>query len=458
MKHEMSLTVAAVVFLLVRLGRTRAAATYARLGYLLLGWCLLAGLIPAPPGQLFAGLFVTSSLVSMQKSFLTFGLLLLLLASDRWLRRHDYVPEVFLLLFSSLLGLFFLISSGSLLMFYLALELATLPIAALCNFDLQRRQASEAATKMILSSAFSSGILLFGISLLYGSTGTLHFTELPQRLNGSALQVTALVLLFTGFAFKLSVVPFHLWTADVYEGSPVPVTTYLSVISKGGMVFIFCTALYQVFQPLQAYWHVLLVITAAATLLVGNLFALRQENLKRFLAFSSIAQVGFILVALSSGAELARAAAVYFVLVYLFSNIGAFAVVGIISAATGKERLSDYRGLYRSNPRLSWALALSLFSLAGIPPTAGFFGKFFLLMSGADGRQYLLVAFAAVNMVVALYYYLRVVRALFMEQPEAPLPIVTTVLPERAALVISVAGVLITGLFSGAYETIARLI
>lgn len=458
MKHELVVTASILVLLLLRLGKSRSSGSYANLGYGLLMLTLLPALLPATSGSLFAGLFSGSPLLSMQKSFLSMALLLIALAADRWLRQHAYVPEVFMLMLSSMLGLFFLISSGNLLMFYLALELATLPLAVLCNFDLQRRQSSEAATKMVLSSAFSSAILLFGISLLYGSTGTLSFAALPARLDGSPLQVLALVLMFSGFAFKLSVVPFHLWTADVYEGSPVPVTTFLSVISKGGIVFIFCTALYEVFRPMQQTWQLLLVISACITLAVGNLFALRQQNLKRFLAFSSIAQVGFILVALSSGSEASEAAAVFFVLVYLFSNIGAFAVVGIISAAAGKEGIADYRGLYRNNPRLSWVLALSLFSLAGIPPTAGFFGKFFLLMAGADGRQYALLIFAALNMVLALYYYLRVVRAMFMDSAEHALPAMSLHLPEKVAVGISVAGIVITGIYSGAYDAIRSLV
>ncbi|MCS6990941.1 MAG: NADH-quinone oxidoreductase subunit N [Chitinophagales bacterium] len=459
LKHELAATLAIVVLLVARLGRNRETSFYIHLGYLLLLLHVFVSLFPSPEGQLFAGLFVNSPLLGLQKSFLAFGLLLIALTADRWLRQHEYVPEVFLLMISSLLGLFLLISSGSLLMFYLALELATLPIAALCNFDLRRQQSSEAATKMILSSAFSSAILSFGISLLYGSTGSLRFPDIAQRLSGSdPLHVIALVLLFSGFAFKLSVVPFHLWTADVYQGSPVPVTTYLSVVSKGAIVFIFCTALFQVFAPLQSFGRLLLIITAVATLLIGNLFALRQENLKRFLAFSSIAQVGFILVALSGGTKEAVSAAVYFVLVYLFSNVGAFAVVGIVSAATGKETITELRGLYHSNRLLSWVLALSLFSLAGIPPTAGFFGKFFLLMAGAHSSQYALIAFAALNMVVALFYYLRVVRAIFLEPPFEGVQSLNLSTAERLALALSVAGILISGIYSGAYEAIAALI
>jgi NADH-quinone oxidoreductase subunit N len=204
--------------------------------------------------------------------------------------------------------------------------------------------------KMILSSAFSSGILLFGISLIYGATGTLVLSSLSSHLNESPLQVLAFIFLFAAFAFKLSVVPFHLWTADVYEGSPMPTTAYLSVISKGATAFIFMTFLYRVFQPLLDVWYTLLVLLAIATLVIGNLFALRQQNIKRFLAFSSIAQVGFILVGITGNNVGAVASVVYFILIYIFSNLAAFGVATIISSQTGRENIDDYKGLYRFFP------------------------------------------------------------------------------------------------------------
>ncbi len=184
-------------------------------------------------------------------------------------------------------------------MFYLGLELSTIPLAALANFDLEKKISSEAAMKMIMSSAFSSGLLLFGISMLYGSTGTLNFPELSQQLNSSPLQIFSFVLLVAGFGFKISAVPFHLWTADVYEGSPVAVTSYLSVISKGAILFVFVSVLYKVFQNISDVWYNMLFLISVLTMIIGNLFALRQQNMKRFLAFSSIAQVGFILIGIT---------------------------------------------------------------------------------------------------------------------------------------------------------------
>ena len=271
-------------------------------------------------------------------------------------------------------------------------------------------------------------------------------------------QIYAFVMIFTGFAFKLSVVPFHLWTADVYEGSPVAVTSFLSVISKGSIVFVLISTLYHVFASMGEVWYQVLFLTAIVTMITGNIFAIRQQNMKRLLAFSSIAQVGFILIGISGSSQAGVSSSVYFILVYLFSNLGAFGVVNAISSATGKESIDEYKGLYKTNPALTWILTIALFSLAGIPPTAGFFGKLFLLTAGASKGNYLLIIIAALNMVVALYYYLRVVRAMFMDKNEQAIESISISGTVKFALFVCVAGIIISGLFSGAYEYINSLI
>jgi NADH-quinone oxidoreductase subunit N len=312
--------------------------------------------------------------------------------------------------------------------------------------------------KMILSSAFSSGILLFGISLVYGSTGSISFAELPGLLNGSPLQILALVFLFSAFAFKLSIVPFHLWTADVYEGAPMAATAFLSVVSKGAVAFIFMATLYIVFKPMEAIWYNLVMILAIATMIIGNLFALRQQNIKRFLAFSSIAQVGFILVGISSNSIEGTSSVVYFILIYVFSNLAAFGVASAITAQTSKENVDDYKGLYKTNPFLSWVLALALFSLAGIPPTAGFFGKLFLLTAGASNGVYWFIIVAALNMIISLYYYLRVIRSVFMEKNEEPIEKIQIESSAKFALIICGAGIILVGLLSWIYDYIQKLV
>lgn len=458
MKHELSL-VLILVFLLVLKIRSKPIVNSSLINVmnvlLLLnfawGWMMNSN------GELFGGMFRNSALLAFEKNILSFGLLIICLQSSAWLKNHKHLPEFYMLIVSTLIGMFFMLSSGNLLMFYLGLELSTIPLAALCNFDLEKPNSSEAAMKMIMSSAFSSGILLFGISLFYGLTGSFSLQSITYYFDGNPLQILSFLMIFSGFAFKLSVVPFHLWTADVYEGAPVSVTSYLSVISKGSMVFVFVSVMYSTFRGISTIWYDALVVLSIITMVVGNLFALRQNNMKRFLAFSSIAQVGYILIGISGSSDAGMASSIYFILIYIFSNLGAFGVISLISAETGRESVDDFKGLYKTNPMLSWVLALSLFSLAGIPPTAGFFGKIFLLTAGAAKGNYLLITIAALNMIISLYYYLRVIRAIFMDTNENPVRLVKGDWSYKAALIICVAGILITGFTTGLYEYILSL-
>src|SRR6478735_7864746 len=417
----------------------------------------IAGFFMNHDGTLFGNMFYTTKLIELQKNILNLGTLIISAQAYTWLKAHKHVLEFYMLLLSTLMGMFFMISGGNLLMFYLALELSTIPLAALCNFDLEKRQSSEAAMKLIISSAFSAGLLLFGISLVYGTTGTLDFSELSQHLNGSSLQLVAFILLLAGFAFKISVVPFHLWTADVYEGSPVPVTSYLSVISKAAFLFVFVSVLYNVFKPLAGTWFNMLMLLSVLTMVIGNLFALRQNNLKRLLAFSSITQMGFILVGISGSSQMGTAAVIYFLLIYIFSNLGAFGVIAFVSAATGKETIDDYKGFYKTNPFLSWMLTISLFSLAGIPPTAGFFGKFFLIMAGAGKGNYVFITIAALNMIISLYYYLNVVKAMFMDANENPVEKLSINTLPKLAMIICILGIVSIGFIHPIYDYIYSL-
>ena len=252
-------------------------------------------------------------------------------------------------------------------------------------------------------------------------------------------------------------VPFHLWTADVYEGAPIAVTAYLSVVSKGAVMFVFLTALYTVFKPLADTWYAMICILAVMTIIIGNLFAIRQSNLKRFLAFSSIAQVGFMLIGISGSSTAGSASVIYFVLIYVFSNLAAFGVIAVVSHQTGKEKVHDYKGFYKNNKLLSWILAIALFSLAGVPPTAGFFGKFFLLMAGAEKGNYWLLTIAALNMIISFYYYLRIVKAIFMDENAQPIEKISIPILSKTGLIFCVIGISIAGLWSNLYEYIYYL-
>jgi len=405
-------------------------------------------------GNIFGGMFITSPIIGIEKAILLLATFIISLQAYQWLTTFRNYIEFYMLLISILFGMFIMISAGHFLTFYLGLEMATIPLAALAAFETDKARSGEAGMKLILSSAFSSGIILMGISFIYGTCGTLYFEDVHSLYAGSPLQLLGFVFLVAGFAFKISVVPFHLWTADVYEGSPVAVTAFLSVVSKGASVFIFMGTLYKVFGMISGTWVYLLCILAVATMVIGNLFAIRQQNIKRFLAFSSITQAGYILVGITSGTLQGTASVVYFMLVYLFSNLGAFTVVGIIADKTGKENISDYNGLYKTNPKLSIAMMLAMFSLAGIPPTAGFFGKWFLLASGMTTGIFTLIIIAALNLVVSLYYYLRVVKAMFVDENETPVEYIRSSNASRVGLILCTAAIVLTGFFSFIYQYI----
>ncbi len=457
MKSELLLTLLIFILLLIKIGKGLRNEVLLPIVQMALLINFIAGFFYNSEGMLFDGMFYTNAGIALQKNILNLGIYLISLLFSSWYRKNEHMPEFFVLMLSAVLGMFFMLSSGNFLSFFLALELSTIPLAAMANFDLDKKRSSEGAMKMIFSSAFSSGILLFGISLIYGTTGTIRFAEIPALLDGSPLQIMAFVFLFTSFAFKLSIVPFHLWTADVYEGSPLPVTAFLSVISKGAIAFVFLTVLYRVFQPLESYWYHMIMVLSVATMLIGNLFALRQQSFKRFLAFSSIAQVGFILIGISSNCIQGSTSVVYFVLIYIFSNLAAFGVAAAISSQTGKETIESYKGLYKANPLLSWILAIALFSLAGIPPTAGFFGKLFLITAGASKAAYWFILVAALNMIISLYYYLRVIRAVFMSPGEDAVEKIELPGAVKLGLIICAAGIILLGFLSWVYDYIGKV-
>jgi NADH-quinone oxidoreductase subunit N len=461
MRHEMLLTIVALVVLIADISLSVKQKPFViNLAIALFFIHTVIGFLPASTGILFGGMYRSSALTIMMKNILNVGVFIVLLQSVTWLKKEENrekISEYFILLFSTLIGMNFMISSGDFLMFYLGLELATIPMAALAAYVHHQNRSAEAGIKLILSSALSSGILLFGLSMIYGTTGSVYFDQVAATYANTPLQVLAFIFFFAGMSFKISLVPFHLWTADVYEGSPINVTSYLSVISKGASVFILTIILFTVFHSISFLWKDLVYVIAVATMTIGNLFAIRQKNMKRFLAFSSIAQAGFILLGIISGTQLGMTTVIYFVLIYIFSNLGAFGVVSAISAVTSKESMDDYDGLYHTNPKLSLVMMLSLFSLAGIPPVAGFFGKFFLFTSAASAGYYWLVFIAVLNATISLYYYLLVVKAMFINKSDTPIAYFKSDIYTRAGLFLCVAGIFALGFYSPLYEAILSL-
>lgn len=408
--------------------------------------------------SIFGGMYVYTPVYGIVKSILAAGTLLVFLQADSWLKKEDTEfkrGEFYVLTLSTLLGMDFMISAGHFMMFFIGLELASVPMACLVAFDKYKHNSAEAGAKYILSALFASGLMLFGISFLYGTTGTLYFDDMISGIDGSALQIMALVFFFTGLGFKISLVPFHLWTADTYEGAPTAVTSYLSVISKAAAAFTLMVVLTKVFAPVAEYWQTLLYIVIVLSITVANLFAIRQKNLKRFLAFSSISQAGYIMLAVISGTPYGMTSLIFYVLVYMVANLAAFGVISTVEQNTGgKVGMDDYNGLYRTNPKLAVIMTLALFSLAGIPPFAGFFSKFFIFAAAFEEGFHVLVLIALLNTIISLYYYLLVVKAMFITPNDSPIPTFRSDSSTRLSLLLCLAGILALGIASSVFDGI----
>ena len=419
----------------------------------------LITIIPGPAADAFGGMYHNAPIQSIVKSILSVGTLIVFLMAHEWLKRPDTVikqGEFYMLTLSTLLGMYFMISAGHFLMFFIGLETASIPMAALVAFDKYRHHSAEAGAKYILTALFSSGLLLYGISLIYGTVGTLYFDDIPAHLDGSALQIMAFVFFFSGMGFKLSLVPFHLWTADVYEGAPSVVTAYLSVISKGSAAFVLMTILIKTFAPMVDQWQEILYWVIIASITLANLFALRQENLKRLMAFSSISQAGYIMLGVIAGTQQGMASLVYYVLIYMFANLSVFAVIRIIALRAQRVTLEEYNGLYSTNPKLAFLMTLALFSLAGIPPFAGFFSKFFIFAAAFQGGFHLLVFIALVNTIISLYYYLKIVKSMYINKSDEPIATFRSDNYTRASLVICTLGIIVLSLASVVYQSIDK--
>ena len=417
-------------------------------------------LIHNEPTTAFGGIYVTSAAINVMKAILAFGTLIVVIMSNSWAAtRQRIAGEFYMLILSTLLGMFVMMSSGSFLLFFLGLEMASVPLACMVAFDRDRKESAEGAAKYILVATFSSGVMLFGISFIYAATGTLYFEDVCAAVSDSPLCIMGLVFFFSGLGFKISLVPFHFWTADTYQGAPTPVTGYLSVISKGAAAITLCTILMKAFGPMVEYWDYLLYIVIVLSITIANLFAIRQSELKRFMAFSSISQAGYIMLAVVGNGELGVAALTYYVLVYIVANMAVFTVINVVEQNNGgRTDMAAYNGFYQTNPKLSFLMTLALFSLAGIPPFAGMFSKFFVFMAGVQNGEpmaYFVVFIALVNTVVSLYYYLLIVKAMYITKTDNPLPTFTSDEGTKIALAICTAGIALFGVVSCVYEWIA---
>jgi NADH-quinone oxidoreductase subunit N len=420
----------------------------------------LVACVFAQPVEVFGGLYVSTAAANAMKLILTGGSLIVAIMAQTWIEHNEvtrrYEGEFYMLLVSTLLGMYVMTSSGHFLMFFLGLEMASVPMACMVAMDKWKKDSAEAGAKYILTATFSSAIMLYGISFIYGACGTLYFNDVAATLSVTPLTIAGLVFFFAGLGFKLSLVPFHFWTADTYQGAPTTVTAYLSVISKGAAAFALCAILMKVFGAMTEQWEMMMYIVIVLTITIGNLFAMRQSELKRFMAFSSISQAGYIMLAVIGNSSMGVASLMFYTLVYVAANLAVFAVISVVEQNNGgtTER-SALAGFYETNPRLSLLMTLALFSLAGIPPFAGMFSKFFVFMAAAQQGSfwaYFVVFIALINTVPSLYYYLLIVKEMYIKKTSTPLPAFQSDSATKLALALCTVGIVLFGVCSCIYE------
>jgi len=443
------------------------------LGYVaLIGIALTMFLVlTSPEGQLFGGMFLADSFSSFfNMIFLLTGFLTIASSIDFTKRLRAHQGEYFALLLLSLVGMMFLVSAGELITLYVALELTTISLYVLAAYLKNdsfaplttRLKSSEAGLKYLILGAVSSGILLYGISLIFGLTGTTFLRDIKMTLItnfltygeiGPAL-ILSLIFFIAGFGFKLALVPFHMWVPDVYEGAPTPITAFLSVASKAAGLAAFIRVFFRSFLIFQVDWVLLIAVLAALAMIVGNIIALLQTNIKRMLAYSSIAQIGYILLGVVAATSRGLASVSFYIFVYLFANMGAFIVAIAFSHTTGSDEIKDYAGLSRRSPALAAMMAVFMLSLVGIPPLAGFTGKYFLFSVAIEQGWIWLVVIAVLTSVISLYYYVGVVRQMYFQTSSVEKPIAMSV-SLKVALIISVIGVLLFGVYPNIFINFA---
>ena len=419
---------------------------------------ILINLFPIETHTVFGGMYIATPAIGVIKTILAFGTLIVLIQSKEWLSRPDTAfkeGEFYLLVIATLLGMNMMVSANNFFLFFLGLEMASVPMACLVAFDKYRHDSAEAGAKFILTATFSSGVMLYGISFIYGAVGTLYFEDIATQLTATPFTILGMVFFFSGLGFKISLVPFHFWTADSYQGAPTTVTGYLSVVSKGAAAFALCTILMKVFAPMVIYWQYLLYIVIVLSITIANLFAIRQTNLKRFMAFSSISQAGYIVLAIVGNSALSVTALSFYVLIYVVANMAVFTIISAVEEHNnGTVMMDSYNGFYQTNPKLAFLMTLALFSLGGIPPFAGMFSKFFIFMAAVQDADlstsvgawaYIVLFIALINTVISLYYYLLIVKAMYIKKSENPLPTFKSHTNTKLALAVCTAGVVLFG-------------
>jgi len=402
--------------------------------------CMMGGGVPTA----FAGFLKTDGLAVFFKMVILLATLVTLLMTFRYLKAHPtaYPAEFLAILLFSACGASALASAQEVITLYISLETLTISSYILASFMKKDKGSNEAGMKYLLLGAFSSALLLFGFSYLYGLTGTTVIADMGKALAAqpaSSLAVLAVILVIAGLAFKISLAPFHMWTPDVYEGAPTPVTAYLSVASKtagfAAFVRLFWVGLDA--PGLHYTWVGLFAVLAAISIILGNLEAIPQKNIKRLMGYSSIAQAGYITTGFLAGGQMGLTAVLFYLFVYMVANMGAFLAIVIVSAKTGSEQIEDFAGMWKRSPLIGVVMLVCLLSLAGVPPFAGFAGKWYLFGAAISQGYTWLAMVGMVFSVVSLYYYLQVAKQALAVEPKDSSPIPMN-LAEKAVLVLSV--------------------
>ncbi len=366
----------------------------------------------------------------------------------------SHISEYLSVLLFSLSGAMFLVSSRDIITQYVSLELATIPLFILSAWQKQHYYSIEAGVKYVVIGALSSALLLFGLGFLYGIGKSMQFAEIQNNLVMNPVLWISLSCILAGVGFKMTLFPFHFWAADVYQGSPTPITAYLSVASKtAGFTFLF-QILYLVIGKLSWNWDIIIIILAVATMTFGNLAAIVQEDIKRFMAFSSISQAGYILLGFLNHAPDGLPAMVFYLLVYAASNLAVFAVITYYTNQIKSYQISDFYGLALQKPLMALSMMIALFSLAGIPPLSGFVGKFFLFKIAAQAGYHWVVFVSAVNSTISLYYYLKIIRKMYIQEGDKVVNEVRFTHTQKAVLIITILPTIFLGIIPMIYELI----
>ena len=368
---------------------------------------------------LFNGSIVIDYLASFMKIITLLSAFLVLVVSSNYLRLLKiFKIEYPILILSSVLGMMIMISSNDLIVFYMGLELQSLALYVLATFDRDKIKSSEAGLKYFVLSALSSGLLLYGCSLIYGFSGSTNFNEIANQLNSNEYALTfGIVFILVGLAFKISAVPFHMWAPDVYEGSPTSVTLFFTMVPKIAALTVFIRFLYVPFLNLIEQWQMILIFLSIASMLFGAIAAIGQKNLKRLVAYSSIGHVGYALAGLATGSNEGIQSSVIYIIIYILMNLGLFCCLLMMKRNNEYyENIDDLSGLSKNHPLLALSLLIILFSLAGIPPLAGFFAKFYIFKTVVEQSMYFLAIVGLLSTVIAAFYYLRLIKIMYFDK------------------------------------------